>query len=401
MERALMTSLVKRTLKWDLLRSIPLGFMESIGTTFGILVLVRVFQGDQFSKAWVAAAAPIGLLLSLLVVQLVRRSNWSVNLSMSCLHFCSAFGFALIALNQGSLTLYVLGMLFGGVGLAGSLPLMSQIYQEHYPNDKRGKLFSYGGFVRKVFAIIASFWGGFLLQKNLDNFRILFGMFSAASLLMSYIALKFDPVYLESSRSTNLFTAFRHVKTDRDFRALLTLWMFLGLGNMLGVSLFIEYVSNRVYGYDFSEFSVGMITTFVPETIYLLTVLLWGRLFDKWNFYFLRVTLNLLFVAGLLIFYLGDGTPCLVLGIAIHGIAKSGGNVVWSLWINKLAPPKHVAEYMSVHTFLTGCRGIAAPFIALPLALVLSPKLIVIIGVGLILLSTLMILPFCFRSKVA
>ena len=50
--------------------------------------------------------------------------------------------------------------------------------------------------------------------------------------------------------------------------------------------------------------------------------------------------------------------------MALTGLSLAGGNVAWALFVTKLAPEHAVAEYMSVHTFLTGIRGVAAPFIA-------------------------------------
>ena len=38
--------------------------------------------------------------------------------------------------------------------------------------------------------------------------------------------------------------------------------------------------------------------------------------------------------------------------------------MVWSLWVTKLAPPEKVADYMAVHTLLTGIRGVLAPVMA-------------------------------------
>ena len=44
----------------------------------------------------------------------------------------------------------------------------------------------------------------------------------------------------------------------------------------------------------------------------------------------------------------------------IFGISNAGGDVAWSLWVTKFAPPNRVADYMSVHTFFTGVRGVMA-----------------------------------------
>lgn len=395
-----MEDIVKRTLKWDILRSVPLGFIESIGTTFGVLILVRVFNGDQFSKALVVAAPPIGLLFSLFLVQIVRRSGITAGRAMALLHMVSALGFLLIALFGDYIWVYSLGILLGALGLASALPLMSQIYRQHFPDKNRGSLFAYGGLVRKVSAICAALLGGWMLREDINNYKILFGMFSGACVLMAWAVLQFDEVTLDKTKKTKVFSAFRHLREDREFRNLIISWMFLGVGNLLCMALFVEYISNREYGYNLDEFQVGMITTFIPEATFLCCVMWWGSLFDKWNFYLLRAFINLFFAAGILVYFLGDGIWFLCIGIGLHGVAKAGGNVAWSLWVTKFSKPEHVAEYMSVHTFMTGLRGIASPFISLPLALIIPTQWIAITGAALILLATGMIAPnIKFQTK--
>lgn len=388
-----MDRLAKNTLKWDLLRSVPLGFIESIGTTFGVLVLVRVFQGDQWTKALVVAAPPIGLLFSLYVVQLVRRWRVSAGKAMAVLHLIAALGFLLVAGLGESVGVYALGVLLGALGLASALPLMSQIYREHFPNESRGQLFAYGGFVRKISAIVAALVGGWLLKQDQGYYRLLFGLFSLASVVMAVVVLQFQEVKLDSDKRTNVFSAFRHFKLDQEFRHLLISWMVLGVGNLLCMALFVEYITNHDYGYKLDAFQVSMVTTFVPEVVFLCSVLWWGRLFDRWNFYLLRAVLNLLFAVGVVVYFQGNGIWFLVIGIGLHGLAKAGGNVAWSLWVTKFSKPQYVAEYMSVHTFLTGCRGIASPFISLPLALIIPPQWISLVGAGMIIIATLMISP--------
>ena len=36
---------------------------------------------------------------------------------------------------------------------------------------------------------------------------------------------------------------------------------------------------------------------------------------------------------------------------------------MYNLFVTKLAPSEHIADYMSVHTFLAGIRILAAPFL--------------------------------------
>jgi hypothetical protein len=58
--------------------------------------------------------------------------------------------------------------------------------------------------------------------------------------------------------------------------------------------------------------------------------------------------------------------------MALWGMANAGGNVTWALWVTKLAPKHAVAEYMSVHTFLTGMRGLVAPALGFGMVKVMS-----------------------------
>ena len=61
--------------------------------------------------------------------------------------------------------------------------------------------------------------------------------------------------------------------------------------------------------------------------------------------------------------------------------------------MTKFASADNVAEYMSVHTFLTGCRGILAPFVAFPLIAAFGPASVGVIGASLIFIATLMLIP--------
>jgi hypothetical protein len=83
------------------------------------------------------------------------------------------------------------------------------------------------------------------------------------------------------------------------------------------------------------------------------------------------------------------------LGIAavIFGISNAGGDVAWSLWVTKFAAPERVADYMSVHTFFTGVRGVLAPFAGFYLAAHWTIAQISWLSVALIVASIAMLIP--------
>lgn len=382
-----------RTFKLENLRSFPAGVVETLGTTFSILIADRVFQAGGFAKAALVAMPSLGLLLSLFVVQAVRRSGLSANFMLSLIFGFAGLGFSISALSGDHFGFYLMGMAIASVTLTLNLPLFSQIYRKHYPDEVRGRLFSITAFWRKAFAIGTALYFGWLLEKSLESYPILLWCYAGASFAMAACVMAVERVGLSKSNRVRLFDAFRHAGENRRFRKMLISWMILGLGNLLCFSLFVEYVTNKDYGLALSEGHVSVITTVIPESCFFVFVLIWGRLFDRIDFYVLRCLINLVFAAGILFYFLGNDLWALYIGIGLHGIAKAGGNVAWSLWVTKFSDAEHVAEYMSVHTFLTGCRGVLAPFVAFPLAASIGPAAVGAIGAGMIFVATGMLIP--------
>jgi MFS family permease len=112
--------------------------------------------------------------------------------------------------------------------------------------------------------------------------------------------------------------------------------------------------------------------------------------------------LNLGFAIGILTFFTSNDLTGLITGAVVFGISNAGGDIAWSLWVTKFAPENRVADYMSVHTFFTGLRGVAAPITAFQLAKAHSLTTLGWVSAGLILLSCLLLLPeikFGSRAK--
>lgn len=383
----------RRTFILDNLRAWPGGCLETLAMTFVVLIAVRVFEADAWQKATLVAASSCGLLLSLFPVQLVRRTGISVNLGTALLWIISAGGLAVAVIGGGSFMVFLPAMVVALLCITLSIPLMSQIYRKHYPDRSRGRLFASTAVVRKASALIVALVFGKVLENDLDNFRLILLIYAICCVLMAGCVLAIKPVYLRRSNQVRLFGALEHLRKDRVFRSLLTSWMILGFGNLLCWSIFVEYVSNPDYGYELTEFTIAFITGSLPEIMFLLTVVIWGIVFDRVNFFLVRMILNVFFMGGVLFYFFGQGMWALCVGISLHGIGRAGGNIAWSLWVTKFAKADQVAEYMSVHTFMCGVRGVIAPFVAFPVIALLGPRVIGGAGFILIMIATLMIWP--------
>jgi len=127
----------------------------------------------------------------------------------------------------------------------------------------------------------------------------------------------------------------------------------------------------------------------------------WGHLFDRMNFFALRITLNVGFALGILAFFMSNTFWGMIAGGVIFGISNAGGDVAWSLWVTKFAPPGRVADYMSVHTFFTGIRGVLAPITAFYMItrLGLAPAMLAGFSSALIVGGTLILVPELWQKQ--
>jgi MFS family permease len=363
-----------RTFRNELLRAIPAGVLETLSSTFGVLIAVRVFDASKMAKSVFLSATSAGLMLSLFVVPLLLRSRYTVASTAARVQFMGAVAFAMTALFPASEILFTLGSSVGLFFFALQIPLQTQIYRLNYPEKIRGKLFSLTATMRALAAMLFGLAGGHLLGWKLDAYPWLLWAFSLAALVSGLWTMRLPtPTWnAPEAAQDSVWSSLRWVRSDKDFRTLLISWMMMGIGNLVACSLFVEYLANPRHGHTLETQTIAWITGVVPVLFRIAFTYPWGLLYDRVNFYVVRVSLNVLFAVSILCFFVGNNLAWWCVSMAIFGIANAGGNVTWSLWVTKLAPRHAVAEYMSVHTFFTGLRGLVAPFLAFWLIDVMS-----------------------------
>lgn len=382
-----------KTFRLELARALPAGFIDTAASSFVIFFAVQVFDMHWAVKAALLASGSVGQLCSLFIVQIARRMGRSVNMLAAYIWFFSFLGFSLASVSGETMALYVAGCVMAFTCLGMSAPLTAQVYRKHYASEKRGRLFSITSLIRAGVAGLFAWLIGIWLKSHGNDFSPLFGGYAVACLFMATCVLLMAPVVLGKTASLKWFDAFRHVSEDAPFRKLLIVWMVFGFGNLVSLALFVEYITNPIYGYGYGPKNVGIITGTIPMLVFVVFVVPWGMLFDRLPFYTVRALVNVFFILGILIYYLGEGFAMLCIGIGLHGIARAGGEIIWTLWVTKFANSEKVVEYMSVHTFLTGVRGVISPFIAFMVAAYASPTWVGWISAGLIFFSTMSIFP--------
>ncbi|BCX03258.1 MAG: hypothetical protein KatS3mg053_1196 [Candidatus Roseilinea sp.] len=398
------------TYRYDRLRAIPQGVIETASTTFLLLIAVKAFDAGPTPKSLIAAAGNIGLLLSLWLVPLVERSGRPV---MRIAAWMMAGG-ALAMLGAAIVpTLVVLVMATViAVGAANAIiPLLTAVYQDNYAPRERGRYVARTLVIRVAAAAVFAELAGRLLTADIARFRWLLVAFAVAFAAAAYClsripsrALHGAPPEQRSNFPIRLgivsrgaflgaFDSLKVLRTDRTLRWTLASWMLMGFANLMMWPLRVEFLANPKYGLTLDPQQIALYTVMIPSVARLALTPLWGRLFDRMNFFLLRIILNVGFALGIASFFTGAGALGLATGAVIFGAANAGGEIAWSLWVTKFAPEDRVAEYMSIHTFFTGVRGIAAPILAFQLTQTLDIGAIALICAALILLASLILVP--------
>jgi MFS family permease len=380
------------TYRYERWRALSSGLMESAGTTFLLLIAVRAYHSGGLWKSAVAAGSSLGLLLTPVVVSVVATRGWPPSLAASRLFVFGAGAFFVAAFVDW-LPVFAIGSMLAMAATASAIPLFTHLYQENYPERQRGRLFSRTVMIRIAAAAAFSELGGRLLAHDLAFFKYLLLIFGLALAFGAFCLARIPSYPIHDEGGAHPFRAMRFVREDPIFRRTLVCWMLMGFANLMMLPLRVEYLANPKYKLNLSVAMVAFLTGVIPNLARLVLSPVWGALFDRMNFFTLRVTLNIGFAIGILTFFVSNSFWGLIAGAIIFGISNAGGDVAWSLWVTKFAPPARVADYMSVHTFFTGVRGVIAPAIGFALVTQLPFAVLAVISSALIVAASLLLLP--------
>ena len=355
-----MSATGRRTFPWDLMRGAAGGAVSVLQVTFGLLIAIKVFDASAIQKSLIAGSYAGGLLLSL------PYAAWSPVLARRSVQGAlPAFGAAVglfVAALADSAGIYTAAMVVFGVCVALPMPIMTAIYRENYRGSVRGQVFGLTVFITIAIGLATQFAGGGMLDIDLAYYRPFFLVLALCTLLMGFFVLRMPSENALGPVSANPLTSFGAVRENPVFGYVLLAWFLFGFANLALHPQRFEYLSQPEYGFELSSGAIVLIVGVTTEFARLCTIPIWARLFDRFNFIWLRIALCSLILAYAVLYYSTHSLVLVVLASACLGIAYGGGAITWMLWVTKFAPPEETARYMSIHTFLTGLRGVCAPF---------------------------------------
>lgn len=357
------------TYRYDLRQAFFQGMCETSWVTFGLLIAIRGFGAEGAGspyldtiKGLIPAAHSIGLLLTPLILSLAARSGWRASRVIALL--VATAGVLVLAASQAQwLLLFAALWICANILSAQQVALMTQIYAWNYVTSQRGKRLAMTFLVAATGGLIFSSAWGVLLDRSFELFPVLIGMVGAACLCGAYFIHKIPSEPFPATAAANPVRSFSLVWQDKLFGIMLVCWMFIGIGNMMTIPIRIEYLADPQYGINASNAEIAASTLIIPFVVRFASARLWGALFDRIHFVAWRIGINLCFILGTAFYFFTTSLLLIYIGAVFFGLAMGGGTIAWNLWVTKIAPPDKVGTYMSIHTWLTGARGVMSPFL--------------------------------------
>lgn len=384
--------LARRTQRLDLMRAVPLGVLMPLESTLLIVIALTHFDAPNWTKGVVAAAGGLGLLASPLVTSLTRHSGLSAMRVGAMSSMVIAAGLA--AATADVLWLFVVGAVLAIAALNAAVPLFTVMYERNYPATELGQRVGRAMMVKVVVSVAVGLGFGWLLKNGLHWWFVpAIGAASALAMALVVARIPSAPIdHVPGVRNT-VWPHFHLLVEDRQLRTTLISWMFMGFGNLMLLPLRIEYLHDPRYGIGADAAQIAMLTIVVPSIARVVTMPLFGRVFDRMSFFSARILVNVFFAAYIAAFFTGSGSFGLVAGSVLLGVGAAGGDLMWSLWVTKFAPPGRTADYMGLHTFFTGARALLAPLLGFLLIGRVSLAVLAMAAAAAIVVASLTLLP--------
>lgn len=370
--------------------------MEAGWSTFALLIAIRHFGAPESYKAFIAAAWPIGFLLTPLTLYFVAKRQFRPSLASASMFALAALLMVGATLSQ-SLAVFTVFIITSQMATVQQGPLMIQIYSENYPASDRGKRMTTPFILTASSMILFSLLGGWLLDLSINYYHILFVIMVLSAAACGWATNRIPSTQLSTEHVGNPWQNFSLIWKDKLFGYLLGSWMLLGLGNLITMPIRVEYLANPEHGINADNATIAFLLVVVPAAGRILSTKVWGNLFDQLHFITTRNLLNLFFLLSIACFFFTKNILLLTFAMTLVGLATGGGKIIWSLWVTKIAPHEKVSSYMSIHMALTGFRGTMAPFIGYWILSNSAPKGVAFVGMLLIIIA--IVLFECVRQN--
>lgn len=351
----------RKTFQYDLFRGATDGALISAYVVFGLLIAIEHFQASTLQKSLIAAGHPMGMILS------IFYAAWSPRLGNKPLRgglpfLAGVIGMLIAAAAQDAWT-FTFGLVLAGATSRMPLPILTGIYRDNYRDSVRGQAFGITVMLSIIAALLMNLFGGKILDSSLEYYRYLYCFLAFLYVVSAVSVFRMPRSKTPEPVMRNPLNNFSAIRDNPLFGYVLSIWFLFGIVNLALIPQRVERLTDPRYGFELSPFQVALILGVTVEGMRLIMIQVWARLFDRFNFIYLRMILCSLFLVYMLLFFNSDSLLFTVIGAISLGAAFAGGAIAWNLWVTKFAPAHQTSQYMAVHAFLTGVRGTLGPYL--------------------------------------
>ncbi len=398
-----------RLRKIDFFRNFFTGAVVPVLEVILMLIFIKSFQAGIWEKTALIVMSKSSFVIGMPLSIWAFRRQLPINqvVFFVCLAAGIGLWFTAIVTSWESLDLWARVLLFLFLVALVSMPfnglhgVLSEFYN-YYPKKIRGKLY--------VTSNIALFTGGTFFAIFYDYLLGSGNIFSLGiesmgsrneinyepalwaagfSLMISAVFSYYLPqVTFSGSEKPNLRNWLKILRKDSLFSYVLVAWSLLGIANLWLVSYRTNLLVEEKFGFNYDESVVILLLIIVPQITYLIFNYPMALFFDRYNFIFLRILINISMGLYIGFFFVSSSFYGQLVGAFFYGIFTSGGNLAWKLWVYKVVPSGKVSSYMNIHTVFTGFRMMISPVFGLIGLYSLGPVKASLISLVLLSIST-------------
>ena len=379
---------VRHLLLWGVFAGMFEGSVSSI-------VVAKTFNAGPWLITIVMATPMFSNLMGLVwgsVATSRRKLPLFMTLAASATVMIGSVAFA--PLNEYGGYIFAGQILLARVMLSGCMTVRSGLWKHNYPTRLRGRIAARLQFVRFSLAIATVTFASMMFDVNP---RIYVYAYPLAALIggVAVFLLRGIHVRGEKMELANLArnleqsgpspgqgffgpvrAAIDVLRNDRDYRQYMLAMTLLGFANIMIMPIMTIIVTKQLM---LSYYHSCNLLEVIPRLLMMVSIMPWAGLFDRVGVVRFRIvnacawTGASLFggLAAAVIYYADiiQSLPAFVFAVCLvaisrlcEGLGKGGGAIAWNIGHLHFARSADAEIYMGTHVFLTGLRGLIAPF---------------------------------------
>ena len=385
-------------------------FAGVIEGDFAGVVISKTFHGGDWLIAIVASTPFAANLLSLAWGMLCagrRKIPLMARFGVAAATFAAAAGLA-PATDLGAI--WFLVCVAGAQALlSGVVTVRTAVWRANYPTQQRGRITARLQRVRAVVGVIMVQMCAAYSDRDPNAYTLVYPAAAVVGLiamgLLSPIRIRGEAAGLRASRIDNdspadeslvepfslaavlspgrsLRRMSEILRDDRRYARYCLAQSIHGISNLITLPVVVAIVTREIdFGYAGGFWVSTVLVVALPTMALLGSLDRWGRLFDAIGVLRFRMVnigswaASYAFgLAGTLLAFGGRGSEAAMFGAVVglfacraffYGHAQGGGRIAWNIGHLHFSSKDEAEEYMGIHVFLTGVRGLAAPLLGM------------------------------------